>query len=204
MAPDAPGAMRRLPQAALDILFDTARSVVEWTDAPVPEADLQAIWRRARMGPTSANCSPLRVLFVASPAARAKLAETASSGNRRRILEAPVTAILAQDSSYLDLLPRLFPHEASARHWFGSEPAAVAHNGFRNATLQAAYLMLAARALGYDCGPMSGFRADLVDTAFFPDGRWRANFLCGIGIGNPQAGFPRSPRLDFEEACRIL
>ena len=189
---------------ALDALFLQARTHNAWFDKPVDDALLHRIWDLARMGPTSANCSPMRVVFVKSPEAKARLLPALMEGNRAKALTAPVTAIFGNDSQFFELLPKLFPH-TDARAWFagpGKEGVAAA-TAFRNGTLQAAYYMLAARALGLDCGPMSGFDNALVDQEFFPGGRIKSNFICSLGYGDPKGVFPRSPRLEFEEACSI-
>lgn len=193
-----------LSQQALDILFLQARSHNNWLDKPVDDALLRQIWNLARMGPTSANCSPMRIVFVKSPEAKARLQPALMEGNRAKTLAAPVTAIFGNDSRFYDLLPKLFPH-TDARAWFagpGKEEVA-ATTAFRNGTLQAAYFMLAARALGLDCGPMSGFDNAMVDREFFPGGRIKSNFICNLGYGDPDRLFPRSPRLEFQEACSI-
>ncbi|MBV6410159.1 MAG: malonic semialdehyde reductase [Burkholderiales bacterium] len=190
---------------ALDTLFLQARTHNAWLDKPVDDALLRKAWDLARMGPTSANCSPLRVVFVKSPEAKARLQPALMEGNRAKTMAAPVTAIFGNDRQFYDLLPRLFPH-ADARPWFagpGKEEIA-ATTAFRNGTLQAAYFMLAARALGLDCGPMSGFDNEQVDREFFPGGRIKSNFICNLGYGNHEALFPRSPRLAFEETCSIV
>jgi 3-hydroxypropanoate dehydrogenase len=189
---------------ALDVLFREARTHNAWTDEPVSDTLLHAVWELAKMGPTSANCSPLRVVFVRSKEAKRRLAPALSAGNLQKTMQAPVTAILAYDLAFYEDLPRLFPHDASARSWFEGKPALIEATAFRNGTLQAAYLMLAARALGLDCGPMSGFDNAKVDAEFFPGSSLRSNFLCNLGYGDPSGLFPRSPRRDFDEVCRIL
>ena len=192
------------PLQAIDTLFLQARTHNAWLDKQVDDALLHRIWNVARMGPTSANCSPMRVVFVKSPEAKARLLPALMEGNRAKALTAPVTAIFGNDSQFFELLPTLFPH-TDARAWFagpGKEGVAAA-TAFRNGTLQAAYYMLAARALGLDCGPMSGFDNALVDQEFFPGGRIKSNFICSLGYGDPKGVFPRSPRLEFEEACSI-
>lgn len=197
--------MPSLPsQQALDTLFLQARTHNEWLDKPVDDALLQRVWELARMGPTSANCSPMRIVFVKSPEAKARLQPALMESNRAKTLAAPVTAIFGNDSRFYDLLPKLFPH-TDARAWFagpGKEEVA-ATTAFRNGTLQAAYFMLAARALGLDCGPMSGFDNAAVDRAFFPDGRIKSNFICNLGHGDSGRLFPRSPRLEFQETCSV-
>jgi len=193
-----------LSQQTLDTLFLQARTHNEWLDKPVDDALLQQVWELARMGPTSANCSPMRIVFVKSPEAKARLQPALMESNRAKTLAAPVTAIFGNDSRFYDLLPKLFPH-TDARAWFagpGKEEVA-ATTAFRNGTLQAAYFMLAARALGLDCGPMSGFDNAVVDRAFFPDGRIKSNFICNLGHGDSGRLFPRSPRLEFQEACSV-
>lgn len=195
----------KLTPSALDALFLEARTHNGWLDKPVDETLLRRVWDLARMGPTSANCSPMRVVFVKSPEAKARLQPALMEGNRAKTMAAPVTAIFGNDSRFYDLLPKLFPH-TDARAWFagpGKETVATT-TAFRNGTLQAAYFMLAARALGLDCGPMSGFDNAWVDREFFPDGRVKSNFICNLGYGDPAALFPRSPRLGFEEACSIV
>ena len=193
-----------LSQQTLDTLFLQARTHNEWLDKPVDDALLQQVWELARMGPTSANCSPMRIVFVKSPEAKARLQPALMESNRAKTLAAPVTAIFGNDSRFYDLLPKLFPH-TDARAWFagpGKEEVA-ATTAFRNGTLQAAYFMLAARALGLDCGPMSGFDNAVVDRVFFPDGRIKSNFICNLGHGNSGRLFPRSPRMEFQEACSV-
>ena len=192
----------RIDDAGLDLLFRTARTQNGWLPKPVPEALLREVYDLTKMGPTSANCSPLRIVFVASEAGRQKLAPALSAGNLDKTMQAPVTAILAHDLAFYEHLPRLFPHNQTARSWFEGKPHAEA-TAFRNSSLQAAYFMLAARAVGLDCGPMSGFDAAKVDAAFFPEGRVRTNMLCALGYGDPAKIFARSPRFEFDEVCRI-
>jgi len=194
-----------LDDRALDQLFRTARTHNAWTDRPVTDAELRQVYDLMKWGPTSANCSPARIVFVRSHEAKEKLRPALSAGNLAKTMAAPVTAILAYDPQFYDLLPRLFPHNLEARSWFAGEEkaAATAVAAFRNGTLQGGYFLLAARAVGLDCGPMSGFDNAKVDAAFFPDGRFKSNFLCNLGHGDPAGLFPRSPRLSFDEACRI-
>lgn len=193
-----------LNASALGNLFLEARTHNAWLGKPVDDALLKQAWDLARMGPTSANCSPMRVVFIKSPEAKARLQPALMEGNRAKTMAAPVTAIFGNDSQFYDLLPKLFPH-TDARAWFADpgKEAVTTTTAFRNGTLQAAYFMLAARALGLDCGPMSGFDNAMVDREFFPGGRVKSNFICNLGYGNPAALFPRSPRLEFEEACSI-
>jgi 3-hydroxypropanoate dehydrogenase len=194
-----------LEQNALDAVYFEARSHSFWLAKPVPEALLRRAYEIARMAPTSANCSPMRVVFVRSAEAKQRLLPALMEGNREKTLAAPVTAIIGHDSEFYEHLPHLFPH-ADARAWFaGPENAAVAATtAFRNGTLQGAYFMLAARAVGLDCGPMSGFDNAAVDAAFFPGGRVKSNFLCNLGYGDPAKLFPRSPRFEFDEVCSIV
>jgi 3-hydroxypropanoate dehydrogenase len=194
---------RILDDTALDAIFRGARTHAAWQAKPVGDTLLQAVWELAKMAPTSANCSPARILFVRSPASKARLVPLLLEGNRAKTAQAPVTAIIGYDLAFYENLPRLFPH-TDARAWFAGQPELIRSTAFRNGTLQGAYLILAARALGLDCGPMSGFDNDAVDAAFFPDGRIKSNFLCNLGYGEPAALHPRNPRLDFAEACEII
>jgi 3-hydroxypropanoate dehydrogenase len=189
----------------LNRLFAHGRTYGHWLPRPVDDALLMRVWNLARLGPTAANSQPLRVLFVRSEAAKAKLKPCLAPGNLEKTMQAPVTALFAADLQFYDHLPRLFPH-TDARSWFAgeSQKAAAHETATRNSTLQAAYFMLAARALGLDCGPMSGFDPALINQAFFPDGRHSINFICNLGHGDPQTLHPRHPRLEFEEACRII
>jgi 3-hydroxypropanoate dehydrogenase len=193
-----------LSDTDLDTIFRAARTHNAFTDQPVSDVILEAVWDLAKMGPTSANCSPMRVVFVKSAAGKVKLEPALDAGNREKTMKAPVTAILAMDMEFYELLPELFPHNQSARSWFAGKPSVIEETAFRNATLQAGYFILAARSVGLDCGPMSGFDKAKVNEAFFPGGRVRANFLCNLGYGSGKDMFPRSPRLDFSRACEIL
>jgi nitroreductase len=194
----------RLEDAALDQLLRSARTHNAWTSRPVSDAVLKELYELYKWGPTSANCSPLRVVFVRSMAEKEKLLACMNPGNVDKTRQAPVTAILAMDMRFYDELPRLFPHSPDARSWFAGKPAVIDSTAFRNSSLQGGYFILAARALGLDCGPMSGFHADRLNAAFFPDGRWQVNFVCNLGYGDSAGLFPRSPRLAFDEACRIV
>ena len=189
-------------ERTLDLLFREARTHNGWTTQPVADALLRQAWDLARMGPTSANCQPVRIVFVRSPAAKLRLKPALAAGNVDKTMAAPVTAIIADDGAFYDKLPKLFPH-ADARSWFVNNPGLAAATAHRNGTLQGAYFLLALRAVGLDCGPMSGFDPAKVDAEFFPEGVVKANFLINIGHGDPAALYPRSPRLDFDEACRI-
>jgi 3-hydroxypropanoate dehydrogenase len=188
---------------ALDTLFRTARTRNGWTDTPVTDADLRAIYDLVKMGPTSANCSPARFVFVTSAAQREKLAEMVLPGNKPKVLAAPVTAIIGFDTKFYDRLPELFPH-ADARSWFTSSPDLARETAFRNSSLQGAYFIIAARALGWDTGPMSGFVKPSVDAQFWAGTNVETNFICTLGKGSDENLFPRSPRLSFEDAAAIL
>jgi 3-hydroxypropanoate dehydrogenase len=192
-----------LSEASLDQLFRRARTFNAWLPKEVSDAQLQQIYDLAKFGPTSANSSPMRVVFVKSKAAKAKLEPFLSDGNRAKTMEAPVTAIVATDHEFYEQLPRLFPH-TDARSWFVGNQPLIDTTAFRNATLQGAYLLLAARAVGLDCGPMSGFDNAGVDAAFFAGTAIKSNFLISIGYGDASRNlFARSPRLAFGEACTI-
>lgn len=196
--------MPSLDASALDQLFLSARSYNSWGDDPVGEADIRAIYALAALGPTSANSSPARFVFCASPEARAKLADCVLPTNREKVLTAPVTAIIGMDMTFYERIPELFPHNPGAKDWFSGNEALARETAFRNASLQGAYLIMAARALGFDAGPMSGFAKPAVDAAFFTGTRVEANFICAIGRGTTEKLFPRSPRLAFEDAAQIL
>jgi 3-hydroxypropanoate dehydrogenase len=184
-------------------LFLDARTHNAWQDRAVEPATLKRLWDLARMGPTSANSLPARIVFVTSPDAKETLRPCLSEGNRDKSMAAPVTAIIGHDLRFYEHLPRLFPHKDMTA-MFEGKPALIAETAFRNGALQGGYLILAARALGLDCGPMSGFDAGAVDAAFFAGTDTHANFLCNLGYGDPKGLYPRSPRLDFDEACRIV
>ncbi len=183
-------------------LFDHARTHNAFTNEPVPPETLRRLYDLMKWGPTSANCSPARIVFVVSPEGKAKLLPCMSAGNHEKTKQAPVTAIIGMDMAFHDKLPQLFPH-TDARAWFAGKPEVIAATAFRNSSLQGGYFIMAARALGLDCGPMSGFDAAKVDAAFFAGTSITANFVCNLGHGDPAGIFPRSPRLAFDEACRI-
>lgn len=193
----------RIDARSLDQLFLEAHTHRYWQPQPVEDKTLEAAYALARMAPTSANCSPMRIVFVKSPAAKERLKPALSQGNVRQTMAAPATAIIAHDMQFYDLLPRLYP-VADARSWFIGNQEAIKVTAFRNGSLQGAYFIIAARAVGLDCGPMSGFDNAKVDAEFFADGRWKSNFLCNLGYGDPAKLSPRTPRLEFAEACRIL
>jgi|TARA_R100000501_G_scaffold17834_1_gene34207 nitroreductase len=186
----------------LDLIFREARTYNAWSDKPVSKVELHAIYELMRMGPTSANSSPARLVFCQSEESREKLAQCASEGNQEKIRSAPVTVIIGEDMEFYEKLPQLFPH-ADAKSWFTGSPELIEETAFRNSSLQGAYLIIAARALGLDCGPMSGFDKDKVKQAFFEGTTIRPNFLCSLGHGTTENLFPRSPRLSFNEACEI-
>lgn len=192
----------RLDDAALDLLFRNARTHNGWLDQPVPEALLREAVEIAKMGPTSANISPMRIVFVRSTEAKEKLRDALAPGNVEKTMSAPVTAIVGYDKDAFELLPRLFPH-ADARAWFAGNEAFATDTAYRNGTMQVAYLLLALRALGLDTGPMTGFDADKVDAAFFAGTKVRSNVLVNIGYGDAAKLFPRSPRLAFDEIARF-
>jgi 3-hydroxypropanoate dehydrogenase len=192
-----------LSPAALDQLFRTARTQNKWTDTPVSDETIHALYELLKWGPTSANASPARFLFLRSPEAKAKLKEALSPGNIEKTMTAPVTVIVAHDPKFYDLLPKLFPH-ADAKSWFAGNWSLADTTAMRNGTLQGAYLMIAARALGLDVGAMSGFDNMKVDDLFFADTGWKSNFLVNLGHGDPAGLFDRSPRLAFDEAAKIL
>lgn len=192
-----------LSNDALAQLFNEARSYNGWLDKPVSDEQLQAIWDLAKMAPTSDNMQPVRIVWVKSAEAKAKLTECVSEGNKTKVAAAPVTAVIGYDIDFHEELPWLFPH-TDAKSWFDGDEEGRKEGAFRNSSLQGAYLMLAARALGLDCGPMSGFDKDAVAAAFFADEpRHRVNFICSIGYGDPASIFERSPRPEFARFNRI-
>ena len=192
----------RLDDAALDLLFRNARTHNGWLDQPVPEALLREAVEIAKIGPTSANISPMRIVFVRSTEAKEKLRDALAPGNVEKTMTAPVTAIVGYDKDAFELLPKLFPH-ADARSWFAGNEAFATDTAYRNGTLQVAYFILALRGLGLDTGPMTGFDADKVDAAFFAGTKVRSNGLVNIGYGDAAKLFPRSPRLAFDEIARF-
>lgn len=192
-----------LSPEALDQLFNEARSYNGWLDKQVSDEQLYAIWGLMKMAPTSANMQPARIVWVKSAEAKAKLVACVMEGNKAKVAAAPVTAVIGYDIDFHEELPWLFPH-TNAKSWFEGNEKGREEGAFRNSSLQGAYLMLAARALGLDCGPMSGFDADAVNAAFFADEpRHRVNFICSVGYGDPASIFDRSPRPDFGTFNRI-
>lgn len=200
-APEQPSG-HKLDDTALDTLFRHARTQNKFEPRPVSDDELRAVFELMKWGPTSANSSPARFVFVRTPEGKEKLRPSLSAGNLDKTMAAPVTVIVAYEPKFYDHLPRLFPH-ADARSWFAGNDALAEETAFRNGTLQGAYFIIAARALGLDCGPMSGFDKAKVDAEFFADSGWKANFLINLGHGDSSGLFPRSPRLTFEEACRF-
>jgi len=188
---------------ALDQIFREARTHTAWSPQPVPMELLHQIYQLAALGPTSANTTPARYVFLTTRNAKERLRSALSPSNIEKTMSAPVTVIVAYDTEFYEKLPKLFSH-TDARSWFAAKPALIEETAFRNGSLEGGYFILAARALGLDCGPMSGFDQAKVNAEFFPDGKWKANFLCNLGYGDPSKLFPRNPRLSFEEACVVL
>jgi 3-hydroxypropanoate dehydrogenase len=192
-----------LDSAALKLLFTEARTHNAWQPKPIPEGLLEQVYDLAKMGPTSANCQPARFVALQSASAKARLKPHLIESNVEKTMSAPVTIIVGSDTQFYEKLPRLFPH-TDARAWFVGNDALIQATAFRNSTLQAAYLMLAARALGLDCGAMSGFNAEGVDQEFFAGTATKANFLINLGYGDEKGLFGRSPRLSFTEAFSVI
>ncbi len=192
-----------ISQEALDQLFLEARTHSAWLPEPVPVELLRQAYELARLGPTSANASPARFVFLTTSGAKALLKPVLAPGNVDKTMAAPVIVIIAWDTEFHENLPRLFPQADVRSRFVGNKPLIEEH-AFRNSSLQAAYFILAARALGLDCGPMSGFDADKLNAEFFPDGKRKVNLLCNLGYGDPSKFHPRNPRLNFEEASVIL
>jgi nitroreductase len=193
-----------LNDTALDTVFRKARTQNKWLDKPVTAEQLQAVYDLTKWGATSANCFPMRLVFAHSQAERDRLATMVMPGNVEKVKTAGAVAIIGHDLKFYDMIPRLFPHAPEAREWFSGNEELANATAFRNGTLQGAYLMLAARSLGLDCGPMSGFDNAAVDEAYFAGTDVKSNFICALGYGDPAGLFPRSPRPDFDEVCKIL
>jgi 3-hydroxypropanoate dehydrogenase len=207
-----------LGDEALDQLFRKARTHNVWLERPVSDDTLHQLYELMKWGPTSANTCPARIVFIRTPEGKQKLLPALAPGNVQKVMTAPVTAIIGYDLKFYEKLPQLFPHSPKMRDWFARSPELVEVTARRNSSLQGAYLIVAARALGLDCGPMSGFDNSKVDEAFFgagqpcegceeeffPEGHVKSNFLCNLGYGDPSKLFPRSPRLSFSEACSLL
>ena len=194
---------KALDDAALDTLFREARSYNRWSPEPVPEKTLRALYELLKLGPTSVNCSPARFVFVTTAASKATLVGCVSPANVVKVEQAPVTVIVGMDEKFYEKIPFLFPHKPEMAELFKNPAIGTAHM-MRNVTLQGAYLLLAARSLGLDCGPMSGFDHAKIDAAFFAGTSVKSNFLCALGSGTTEMLFPRSPRLPFDEACKII
>jgi len=192
-----------ISQQALDQLFREARTHSTCLPEPVPIELLRKAYELTRLGPTSANGSPARFVFLTTPGAKALLKPALAPGNVDKTMTAPVTVIIAWDTEFHEHLPRLFPQADMRSYFVGNKPL-TEENAFRNSSLQAAYFILAARALGLDCGPMSGFDTAKLNAAFFPDGKWKVNLLCNLGYGDPSKLYQRNPRLNFEEASVVL
>jgi len=202
--PPSPIALKTsISEDAIDQLFRQARTHSAWLAEPVPVELLGKVYELARLGPTSANVSPGRFVFITTPGAKARLRPALAPGNVDKTMAAPVTTIIAWDTEFYEKLPRLFP-QADMRSYFIGNRALIDETAFRNSSLQAAYFILAARALGLDCGPMSGFDADKLNAEFFPDGKWKVNFLCNLGYGDQSKLYPRNPRLEFDEVAAVL
>jgi 3-hydroxypropanoate dehydrogenase len=189
---------------ALDILFRQARTHNVWLDQPVPDDLLRRIYDLMKWGPTSANSSPARIVFLRTPQAKERLRPALMAANVDKTIQAPVTAIIAYDLKFYEHVPRLFPNNPAMREKFSSSPELIQATAFRNGSLQGGYFVMAARAVGLDCGPMSGFDNAKVDAEFFPSSSIKSNFLCNLGYGDHSKLFPRNPRLDFDEACQML
>ena len=196
-------APQALDQAAIDLLFSEARTHNAWLDKPVSNAQLEQIYDLIKFAPTSVNCNPARFLFVKSPEAKERLLPCLNPGNIEKTKTAPVTAIIGMDLDFYETLPTLFPH-VDAKSWFVGKDGFIESTAFRNSSLQGAYLIMAVRALGLDCGALSGFDADKLNAQFFPDGRVKVNFLLNIGYGNSEGLMPRQPRPTFAQSCKIL
>lgn len=196
----------KIDQAALDLLFLEARSQNGWASEQPEITDemLERLYDVVKWGPTSANCSPARFVFVRSAEGKERMRPALSSGNTEKATTAPVTVIVAYDSEFHEKLPQLFPHSPDAKNWFTTSEQLAYETAFRNGTLQGAYLILAARAMGLDCGPMSGFDNAKMDEIFFKGTNWRSNFLISLGKGDPSKLFGRHPKLAFGEACQVL
>lgn len=192
-----------LSQDALNTIFLEARTYNAWQEKPVSTELLHEIYELAALGPTSANCSPMRIIFLTNAIQKERLKPCLSSGNVEKTMKAPVTAIIGSDHNFVEKLPFLFPH-ADVRKWFEGNPDLIDETAFRNSSLQGAYFIIAARAKGLDCGPMSGFDAERVNATFFPQGHVKTNFICNLGYGEDSTLYPRSPRLPFAEACKVL
>jgi 3-hydroxypropanoate dehydrogenase len=187
----------------LNQLFREARTYTAWLPRRIPVETLREVYELTRLGPTSANSSPARFVFLESEAAKARLLPALAPLNVEKTKTAPVTVIVAWDTEFYEQLPRLFP-QTDMRSYFVGNQGLIDETAFRNSSLEGGYFILAARAVGLDCGPMSGFDPAKVNAEFFPDGKWKVNFLCNLGYGDRSKLYPRNPRLEFDEACRVL
>lgn len=194
----------KLDDKSLDTIFREARTHNAWEDKQVSDDTLKALYDLMKWGPTSANCSPARIIFVKSKEAKEKLATVVSEGNLKKTMQAPVTAVIGYDVEFYERLPELFPHAPEAKTWFNWSKEWAEQTAFRNGSLQGAYFMIAARSLGLDCGPMSGFDMKKADELYFAGTTVKSNFLCNLGYGDPSGLFGRSPRLPFDDACKIV
>ena len=190
--------------AALDTIFREAHTQNKWTDKPVSPALLMAVYDLMRLAPTAANTSPARIVFVTSDEAKARLKPILAEGNREKTMTAPAIALIGHDLDFYEKLPKLFPNNPKMKDNFAGKPELIQTVAFRNGSLQGAYFILAARALGLDCAPMSGFNNDALDKEFFAGTNIKSNFICAVGHGDPTGVFPRNPRLSFDEACKIV
>ncbi|MBX3039210.1 MAG: malonic semialdehyde reductase [Bdellovibrionaceae bacterium] len=197
-------AMEQIAQASLDQIFLNARTHSNWQDRKIDPGTLQKVYDLMKWGPTSGNCCPLRILFVATPEGKDKLIPCMSKGNVEKTKTAPVTAVFAQDMQFYEKLTKLAPHLKDAKAAYEGKEALIEETAFRNSSLQAAYFIIAARSMGLDCGPMSGFDKKKMDETFFAGTSWKSNFVCNLGYGVPDKVYPRAPRLDFDEACRTV
>ena len=195
---------QKLDDKSLDTIFREARTHNAWENKQVSDDTLKALYDLMKWGPTSANCSPARIIFVKSKEAKEKLATVLSEGNLKKSMEAPVTAVIGYDVEFYERLPELFPHAPEAKTWFNWSKEWAEQTAFRNGSLQGAYFMIAARSLGLDCGPMSGFDMKKADELYFAGTTVKSNFLCNLGYGDPSGLFDRSPRLPFDDACKIV
>ncbi len=195
--------LQGIPETVVDKIFRTARTQNSWSATPVAEQQLHDLYDLMKWGPTSANCQPLRITFLRTSAAKERLRGALAPGNVDKTMAAPVVAILGYDTEFHEKLPRTFPH-VDARSWFLGKPAFIETTAFRNSSIQGGYFIVAARMVGLDCGPMSGFDNAKVDAEFFPDGMIKSNFLCNLGLGEPSKVLGRSPRLEFNEACTTI
>lgn len=193
-----------LPDQVLDQLFRQARSHNGWQPREVSDAQLEQIYDLMKMGPTALNSCPARIVFIKSDEAKQRLKACLNEGNINKSMTAPVVALVGMDMEFYTKLEKLWPHNADAASWYIGKPDKIKENAFRNSSLQGAYLIMAVRSLGLDAGPMSGFNFDKMDETFFPGGKVKSNFICAIGYGDDTKLYPRGPRLEFTEACKIV